>query len=596
MNTCKIRAMHTGFSANGMMNFNALAAARGPFARLRGSVVVRLLAIVFVFSCAVTVLLTAVQLDRDYHKGAALVEERLSDIGRSYGASLAEALWRLDRAQLQLEVDGIARLADIRAVEVREIGPSPMVVASGTRGGAAVFSRDYPIVRHVQGGTDRLIGTLHVEATLDDLYRSLTRTAVLILVNQAANTFLVALLITFLLDRIVMRHLTALARRVDRYDYRYAPSPLVLDRRRPPVPDELERVVTAFNAMGARLHRAYLDERDAATEREARRTAEAANSAKGAFIANMSHELRTPLNGILGYAQNLKRDSTLSDSQRESVSVILRCGEHLLGLIHDVLDFATIEAGKLRVDIGEVEPAAVVASIHGAIAMKAADKGLAFVCEIAPDVPRCVRADERRLRQVLLNLLTNAVKFTARGVVGLHVTCTPSGSVRFAVRDTGIGIHPDQVETIFHPFEQVASTGGRDAGIGLGLAISRQFVRAMGADIEVESSVGEGSVFRFDLPAAVEAGRGEPRDGTPLERSRLPLERLPTPGVERMNELHCLARMGDMRGVRRWAEAIAAADARHASFSAALDALAQAYQSKQLLAFVERHLDTGSEP
>ena len=719
------------------MNVDALSALRRPLDRLRGSVVPQLFAIVLAFSCVVTVLLTAVQLHRDYRVGVALVGARLSDIDSSYHASLAEALWRLDRAQLELELDGISRLADIRAVEVREVGASPMVVTAGRRGGTAVLSRDFPIVRPVQGGR-RVIGTLHVEATLDNLYRSLKRTAAVILVSQAANTFLVALFITFVLDWLVMRHLTALARKVDRYDFRDAPRPLVLERNEPYVPDELERVVAAFNAMGARLYRAYLDERSAAVEREARHAAEAANSAKSTFIASMSHELRTPLNGILGYAQILRRDGALSASQRENVSVILRCGEHLLALIHDVLDFATIEAGKLRIEIGEVAPAAVIGAIHGAVAVKAADKGLAFACDIAPDVPRCVRADERRLRQVLLNLLTNAVKFTTRGSVALHVTRAASGGARFEVCDTGVGIHSDQIETIFHPFEQAARTRGRDDGIGLGLAISRQFVRAMGADIEVESEIGKGSVFRFELPSATQGHRPDTQDakrvaigyegprrrvlivddvgvnravaasllsdldfavitaGSPaqaeakLEESEISLvvtdivmpgvdglewirrlraserhchlpiiamsasslradieksltagadaflpkpldfdsllaqiapllklrwiyetrpgpepfdverwlvgDRLPTPGTDEMSELHCLARMGDMLAVRRWADAAAAADARHAPFSEALKAMAKAYQSNELLAFVERHLDVGSEP
>ena len=237
----------------------------------------------------------------------------------------------------------------------------------------------------------------------------------------------------------------------------------------------------------------------------AEREADAANRAKGEFIANMSHELRTPLNGILGYAQILQRDNTLSQRQREGVSVIQHSGEHLLALINDTLDFARVEAGKLRLEVGDVPLPGLVNVIREIIGVKAEQKHLQFVCEIAPNVPGGVRADERRLQQVLLNLLANAVKFTDHGSVSLHVTVLASGAVRFDVRDTGLGIPTDKLGQVFEPFEQLGSSERRANGAGLGLAISRQFVRAMGSEICVESSAGQGSAFWFDLAPATGA-------------------------------------------------------------------------------------------
>jgi signal transduction histidine kinase/DNA-binding NarL/FixJ family response regulator len=485
------------------MALNTFGAWWGSLNRFRHSVVLRLLATVFLFSCLVTLALTALQLYRDYDRGIALVEDRLADIGSSYSGSLAEALWRLDQPQLQIELDGILRLADIRGAKVVEAGAAsaPMVVTAGQRAAGPVIVRDFPLLYWVQGKQQR-IGTLHVEATLENLYRDLMRTALVILVSQAANTFLVSLFTIYILSRLVTRHLATIARSVGDYDFRETPQPFSLQRRAPREPDELSRVVTAFNAMGARLHRAYLDEREAALEREARRSAEAANRAKSEFLANMSHELRTPLNGILGYAQILRRDPQLGERQLEGVAVIQRSGEHLLTLIDDTLDFARIEAGKLRVEIGDVLLAGLVDVLREIIGVKVEQKGLDFICEIAAGVPAGVRADERRLRQVLLNLLANAVKFTDRGRVSLVILASASGAVRFEVRDTGIGVAPNQLETIFEPFEQV---GGRErwaGGTGLGLAISRQFVRAMGSEIHVESQLGQGSVFWFELAAA----------------------------------------------------------------------------------------------
>ncbi|RDK00996.1 ATP-binding protein [Paraburkholderia lacunae] len=486
------------------MALNTFGALWSSIDRLRRSVVLRLLATVLLFSCVVTLILTAFQLYRDYESGIERVESRLADIDRSYRDSLGEALWRLDRAQLQLELDGILRLADIRVAEVREADTAqfPMVVTAGRRDAGPSVKREVPLLYQVQGKEQR-IGTLYVEATLTNLYHELKQTALVILVSQGANTFLVSLFTIYILSRLVTRHLGAFARTVGSYDFRQTPRPFSLQRRPPRKPDELDRVVAAFNDMGERLHRRYLEERDAAAEREARRSAEAANRAKGEFLASMSHELRTPLNGILGYAQILRRDATLSERQREGVAVIQRSGEHLLALIDDTLDFTKLEAGKLRIEIGDVPLAAMVEVIREIIGVKVEQKQLAFICEIAPGVPSAVRADERRLRQVLLNLLANAVKFTDHGEVSLRIAKSGAGKVRFDVRDTGVGVSADQLEKIFEPFEQVGGLERRIEGTGLGLAISRRFVRAMGSDIHVDSHVGHGSAFWFELAAAL---------------------------------------------------------------------------------------------
>jgi signal transduction histidine kinase/CheY-like chemotaxis protein len=472
--------------------------------RHRSSVVMRLLATVFLFSCTVTLTLTALQLYRDYHRGVMLIESRLAEIDGSYRGSLGEALWRLDRPQLELQLEGILHLPDIRLAEVTEViaSDSSMVVAAGIHSRGPVMVRSFPIVYRIQG-QDESIGTLRVEATLANLYNELFRTALVILLSQGANTFLVSLFTIYIFSRLVTRHLATVARRVESYDFRQAPQAFALQRRRPRRPDELDRVVAAFDSMCERLHRAYIDEREAAEGREARRTAEAANRAKSEFLANMSHELRTPLNGILGYAQVLGRDRTLGERQRDGLGVIQRSGEHLLALINDILDIAKIEAGKMPFDIVAVPLPGLLGDVEEIIRVKAEQKQLVFVCEIARDVPNAVRADERRLRQVLLNLLANAVKFTDSGYVSLRVVPLLGGRVRFTVEDTGIGIGDMQHELIFEPFEQTGDEQRRRGGAGLGLGISRQLVRSMGSDIVFESRKGEGSAFWFDLEAVL---------------------------------------------------------------------------------------------
>lgn len=234
-------------------------------------------------------------------------------------------------------------------------------------------------------------------------------------------------------------------------------------------------------------------------EREARRVAEAANSAKSDFLATMSHELRTPLNAILGFAQILQKDPTLSERQRKRSDFIRDSGEHLLKLINDLLDLAKIEAGKLSLNIADAAIDQLLAAVHASIWVKTREKGLELRWHRAPDLPARVRTDERRLRQILLNLLANAVRFTDRGWVSLSVATSGGRHVRFEVSDSGVGMSPDQLRKLFQRFEQVGDVEHSAGGTGLGLAISRNLVRLMGGELQVTSSPGAGSTFWFEL-------------------------------------------------------------------------------------------------
>jgi PAS domain S-box-containing protein len=254
---------------------------------------------------------------------------------------------------------------------------------------------------------------------------------------------------------------------------------------------------------------------------EAKEAAEAANRSKSEFLANMSHELRTPLNGILGYAQLLARDPGMGRHQRDGVEKIRQAGEHLLTLINDVLDLARIEAGRLLLEPVDFCFVDVLDSLADMARVRAEEKGLEFVYLPAPAFPSGVRGDQRKLRQIMLNLLGNAVKFTEQGRVVLQVSAQPDGWVRLAVKDTGVGVPADQLERIFEPFAQVGERRGGAEGTGLGLSICRELARVMGGRITVESAVGEGSTFALEVPL-------EPREvGLPRpapERRRLGFE------------------------------------------------------------------------
>ncbi|MBN3872840.1 hybrid sensor histidine kinase/response regulator [Nostoc sp. JL33] len=231
---------------------------------------------------------------------------------------------------------------------------------------------------------------------------------------------------------------------------------------------------------------------------KAEKTAQSANRAKSDFLANMSHELRTPLNGILGYAQILKRDKSLANSQKDGVNIIYQCGDHLLNLINDILDLSKIEARKMELHPTDFHFPEFLKGIVEICRIRAEQKSIYLIFEQITQLPIGVKADEKRLRQALINLLGNAVKFTETGGVAFKVGYE-EGKIRFQVEDTGIGMASEQLEEIFLPFHQVGEHDRKAEGTGLGLAITRQLVQMMGGEIRVKSTLGKGSVFFFDL-------------------------------------------------------------------------------------------------
>ncbi|MEH2407749.1 ATP-binding protein [Nostoc sp.] len=241
--------------------------------------------------------------------------------------------------------------------------------------------------------------------------------------------------------------------------------------------------------------------------RQAQEVTQNSSQAKSEFLANMSHELRTPLNGILGYTQIIQRTESLSEKGRKGLSVIYQCGSHLLTLINDVLDLSKIEARKLELYPVDFYLPAFIDSVAEICRIRAEQKVIAFNVELDADLPMGIHADEKRLRQVLINLLSNAMKFTHQGSVTFKVQVIDQESnanektnykIRFQVVDTGTGIIPEQAEKIFQPFEQVGSQKRQSEGTGLGLAISQNIVLLMGSQIQVQSEFGKGSTFWFE--------------------------------------------------------------------------------------------------
>jgi GAF domain-containing protein/DNA-binding response OmpR family regulator len=241
--------------------------------------------------------------------------------------------------------------------------------------------------------------------------------------------------------------------------------------------------------------------------REASEKAKAANHAKSEFLANMSHELRTPLNAILGFTQLLDGDTSLNPQQQEYISIIGRSGRHLLNLLNDVLEMSKIEAGRVTFNDNEFDLHHLLNTLEEMFTLKAQTKSLQLSFQCDQDVPPYIKTDERKLRQVLINLISNGIKFTESGYVILRVNCLDHQDsdyfLQFEVEDTGVGIEQQEMTILFEPFFQSESGRKSQEGTGLGLPISKQFVELMGGELQVESTFNQGTIFTFNIPVVL---------------------------------------------------------------------------------------------
>lgn len=346
--------------------------------------------------------------------------------------------------------------------------------------------------------------------------------------------------------------------------------------------------------------------------------AESANRAKSDFLARMSHELRTPLNGILGYAQLLQRDATLNAPQRNAVNVMHSSGEHLLALINDVLDLAKIEANRLDLCPADFSLPSFLNNLIEMFRIRAQQKpSVTFSYEALTLLPTQIYADETRLRQILINLLENALKFTQQGRVCFRVSCVAGVvgaqivTLRFTIEDTGTGLTQAQLAKIFLPFEQVGDAQQRSGGVGLGLAITMHLVNAMHGTLGVQSEWQQGSTFTLDLtlPAkwtrsdhapisGVHTGDEHFANGDQAVPQKLRLDdaavKLAPPPPAEISVLLDLALKGELSTLRKHAAQLAAQNPTYAPFAAHLRQLAEQFEEERILALIEQvHAEQG---
>ncbi|MCG8516479.1 MAG: response regulator [Pseudomonadales bacterium] len=463
----------------------------------------RLLIYVLLFSVVLSLLATGLQLVGELDARTTELNASQKRAADLVSGSLANNIWLLNYSEVSNTLDTLVRLPDVAHAQVTVTDGE--VYSAGQHPSGHALQNSFPLTYQRPDSRENLaLGTLTLVTSAEYAYQQLMDRAKLTLLFQSIVVMFGTLGLLMIVRLTLSRHLETMARYASRLNLDALIEPLQLKRKPLREPDELSEMENALNTMRLQLLEDTRNLRqNSIRTRDERDEAVKANHAKNQFLANVSHELRTPLQSVLGYA-SLLSDTHLDQEQREYVQTLQNASENLSAIINDLLDISSIEAGKLILEPVPFNLRDTLNDLINMLGNRAREKGLALELRVDENLPFGLEGDPVRIRQILLNLASNGIKFTDSGhvLISVEVLGRQNDKVRLrlAVEDTGVGINPDELSLVYEPYVQLGQRFQRQSpGAGLGLAICHQLVTLMNGTLDVESRPGEGSTFWVEL-------------------------------------------------------------------------------------------------